>query len=178
MRRSCFCRAALAPAALAAARGMEQAAVAAGPLYQSPDRPSALPSITMASAGGDLWAMARQQVASFEQRCAELQLTLAAERDALEAQEREAKKLESGERAFGGRGSEALEFHVPCCSIQPSQPSHPLLQSVQTLPSAPRRQRRGRRRRRPPPPSSGLPPTRPQASTRCCRSTWRCCAAA
>ena len=58
----------------------------------------------MASTGGDLWAMARQQVAAFDQRCAELQLTLVAERDALGAQEREAKKLESGERALGARG--------------------------------------------------------------------------
>ncbi len=58
----------------------------------------------MASAGGDLWALARQQVAQFEQRSAELQLTLAAERDALEAQEREAKKLESGEGRRLGRG--------------------------------------------------------------------------
>ena len=51
-----------------------------------------------------MWAMARQQVAAFDQRCAELQLTLVAERDALGAQEREAKKLESGERALGARG--------------------------------------------------------------------------
>jgi len=51
-----------------------------------------------------LWALARQQVAQFEQRSAELQLTLAAERDALEAQEREAKKLESGEGRRLGRG--------------------------------------------------------------------------
>ena len=50
--------------------------------------------------------MARQQVAAFEQRCAELQLTLAAERDALGAQEREAKQLESGERALGAPGEE------------------------------------------------------------------------
>lgn len=62
---------------------------------------------------GDLWQQARRQVAEYEQRSSELQLTLAAERAALEAQERETKKLEEGERGWGRWEGAALEFARP-----------------------------------------------------------------
>lgn len=45
----------------------------------------------------ELWAAARRQVAEYEQRSAELSLTLSAEKQALEAVEREVKKLMEGE---------------------------------------------------------------------------------
>lgn len=46
----------------------------------------------------DLWQAARKQVGEFEQRSAELALVLATEKQALEAVEREVKKIEEGAR--------------------------------------------------------------------------------
>lgn len=46
----------------------------------------------------ELWQAARRQVADYEQKSAELGLALATEKQALEAVEREVKKLEDGAR--------------------------------------------------------------------------------
>ena len=56
----------------------------------------------------ELWQEARKQCADYERRSSELGLALATEKAALEALQREVKKLEEGERAVvraGGNGS-------------------------------------------------------------------------
>ena len=52
----------------------------------------------------DLWQEARKQCANYERRSSELALALATEKAALEALQREVKKLEEGERRCCGLG--------------------------------------------------------------------------
>ncbi|KAL4431301.1 hypothetical protein ABPG75_006557 [Micractinium tetrahymenae] len=55
----------------------------------------------------DLWQSARSQIASYEHRTSELQLTLSTEKEALEAVLREMKKLEDERSAMEGRADAA-----------------------------------------------------------------------
>lgn len=66
----------------------------------------------------DLWQAARQNVAEFELRSAELSFVLNTERAALEAVEREVKKLEQGAtRDWAKETSASPQLTGPCLSL-------------------------------------------------------------
>ena len=100
-------------------------------LSRNPRNFSGLATSTMA----ELWQAARRQVAEYEQRSAELSLALATEKQALEAVEREVKKLDEG--ALGPAVPSRAVERRRCCSLRPptlAAPSHLLLPCLPRLP--------------------------------------------